>query len=145
MITTLLCVLLGLSTVAFAQESMQKNNDSMGKKREMHSMNKGMAKKAMMKDGYIMKNGRMMVVKNGMTMRMEKAIMMPNGSTVKPNGELTTKDGKKTMLKNGAIVDKDGMVIKKNPAMKKNHTMRSMKKDDMKKGDLKKNDMMKKN
>ena len=144
--TTIVCLVLCLTVAAFAQESMGKNNDTMGKKDEMHSMNNGTSKKGMMNNRLIMKDGKMMAVRNGKTMPMKKAMMMPNGSTIKPNGEVITKDGKSMMLKNGTAVGMNGTIIKKSTKMKKMEGMtKSMKKDEMNDHDTKKDGMMKKN
>ena len=58
-----------------------------------------MSKKAStMKDCIMMKDGKMMVMKGGKSMVMDKEMMMSNGSKVMPNGEVMTKGGKTMML-----------------------------------------------
>lgn len=62
----------------------------------------------MMKDCCMMKDGKMMVMKNGKTMPMEKDMMMKNGTKCMTNGECTMKDGKKMMMKNGDCMEMSG-------------------------------------
>jgi hypothetical protein len=57
-------------------------------------------KSTMMKDCCMMKDGKMMVMKGGKTMPMEKSMVMKNGTSCMTNGECTMKDGKKIMMKN---------------------------------------------
>lgn len=65
-------------------------------------------KTTMMKDCCMMKDGKMMVMKNGKTMPMEKDMVMKNGTKCMTNGECTMKDGKKMMMKNGDCMEMSG-------------------------------------
>ena len=65
-------------------------------------------KSVMMKDCCMMKDGKMMVMKNGKTMPMEKDMVMKNGTTCMTNGECTMKDGTKMMMKNGDCMEMSG-------------------------------------
>ena len=65
-------------------------------------------KTTMMKDCCMMKDGKMMVMKNGKTMPMEKDMVMKNGTKCMANGECTMKDGKKMMMKNGDCIEMSG-------------------------------------
>ena len=65
-------------------------------------------KTALMKDCCMMKDGKMMVMKNGKTMPMEKDMVMTNGTTCMTNGECIMKDGKKMQMKNGDCMEMSG-------------------------------------
>ena len=86
-------------------------------------------KKAMMKDCCMMKDGKMMVMKNGKTMPMEKDMIMKNGTTCMVSGECVMKDGSKMMMKDGDCIDMNGKMDKCNMMTKskkmktKKHTM----------------------
>ncbi|MDQ3016442.1 MAG: hypothetical protein M3R25_06970 [Bacteroidota bacterium] len=56
----------------------------------------------------MMKDGKMMVMKNGKTRPMKKKITMKNGTKCMVNGECTMKDGKKMMMKEGDCMEKSG-------------------------------------
>ena len=78
---------------------------------------------AMMKDCCMMKDGKMMVMKNGKTMPMEKDMTMKNGTKCMTNGECTMKNGKKMMMKEGDCMEMSGKMGKcsmMNKDMKKN-------------------------
>lgn len=63
------------------------------------------------KDGMMtMKDAKMMVMKNGNWEKMEKAMTCTNGCKVMPNGEVSKK-GKKKMLTEGMMIDKDGQMM----------------------------------
>ena len=66
------------------------------------------AKPAMMKDCCMMKDSKMMCVKNGKTMPMEKDMTMKNGTTCMVNGECVMKDGTKMKMKEGDCMDMSG-------------------------------------
>lgn len=53
MIIAICCILFCVGTAAFAQETMQKNNEMMGKKSDTRSAT--MARMGTVKDGFIMK------------------------------------------------------------------------------------------
>ncbi len=61
-----------------------------------------------MKNGCMMKEGKMVCMKDGKTMPMDKAMTMKNGTTCMTNGECTMKDGKKMMMKEGDCMDMNG-------------------------------------
>lgn len=65
-------------------------------------------KSTMMKDCCMMKDGKMLVMKGGKTMPMEKSMVMKNGTTCMKNGECTMKDGKKMQMKNGDCMEMSG-------------------------------------
>lgn len=69
-------------------------------------------KAAMTKDHVMMEGGKMMEMKNGKIMRMEKNITMKNGTMVMPTGEYTMKDGKKNRMKDGEYMEMTGKMGK---------------------------------
>jgi hypothetical protein len=67
-------------------------------------------------DHVMMQNGKMMVMKQGKLMPMEKDITLKNGTKFMTDGTCITKDGNKTMIKEGEMMDMNGkmmMAIKK--------------------------------
>ncbi len=88
-------------------------------------------KSAMMKDCCMMKDGKMMVMKNGKTMPMDKDMTMKNGTKCMTTGECTMKNGKKMMMKEGDCIEMSGKMGKcsmmnkgmKNSRMKKDNSM----------------------
>ena len=62
----------------------------------------------MMKDCCMMKDGKMMVMKGGKMMPMDKDMVMKNGTTCMTNGECKMKNGKKMMMKEGECMDMSG-------------------------------------
>ena len=84
-------------------------------------------KMTMMKDCCMMKDGKMMVMKHGKTMPMEKDMVMKNGTTCMKNGECTMKDGSKMMMKNGDCMEMSGkMCTEKMKMMDKKKTTKKM-------------------
>ena len=66
------------------------------------------AKPAMMKDCCMMKDSKMMCVKDGKIMPMEKDMTMKNGTKCMVNGECVMKDGTKMKMKEGDCMDMSG-------------------------------------
>jgi len=62
-------------------------------------------------DHVMMQNGKMMVVKDGNMMPMEKDMTLRNGTKCMVDGTCMTKDGKKTMMKEGEMMDMDGKMM----------------------------------
>jgi hypothetical protein len=67
-----------------------------------------------MKDCYMMKNGKMIMEKNGTTTDMTQDATLSNGTLVTKNGTVKTKDGKTITLKEGECVYMNGKI---KPAM----------------------------
>jgi len=63
-------------------------------------------------DGYMMKNGKMVIVKDGKITSMEQDITLPDGTVIMRNGSYEKKNGVKRKLKEGEHVD---MMGKLNP------------------------------
>ena len=68
----------------------------------------GFANHHEMKDCVHMKDGKMMMMKDGKEMAMEKEMTMKDGSKVLTDGTHVMKDGKKMKLKDGDMVMMDG-------------------------------------
>jgi len=68
--------------------------------------------KEAMKDHLMMKDGKMMVMKEGKTMMMEKEMMLKDGTKVMADGTVMMKDGKKMMMKNDDMITMDGKMMK---------------------------------
>ena len=81
----------------------------------------------------MMEDGKMMVMKKGKTMPMDKDMMMKNGTKVMTTGECSMKAGKTMMMKDGDCMEMSGKFGKcsmmkgmkgmKNPTMKKKNNM----------------------
>ncbi len=63
-------------------------------------------------DGVIMKDGKMMVVKDGKISVMDKDLLLSNGTKIMSNGTIVKKDGSKIMMKEGDYKDMSGNVVK---------------------------------
>jgi len=91
----------------------------------------GMKTEHMKKDCIMMKDGKMMVTKDGKQMMMTENMALSNGTMVMPDGSYTTKDGTKMMLKEGEMMGMDGKVwkghMKKDCVMMKGGKMMVMK------------------
>jgi hypothetical protein len=82
----------------------------------MNMPDTGMSKMShMKKDCYLMKDGKMMMMKHGdttMMKMMDKSVMLNNGATVMMDGTVKMADGTTKMLKEGWYVDMDGKMGK---------------------------------
>ena len=95
-------------------DSTKMSNDAM---MNDTSSTMAMAPAATMKDDLMtMKDGKMMVMKNGTWEEMKEAMTCTNGCVVKPNGEVTKGD-KKKMMTEGMMIDKDGQMMDKDGKM----------------------------
>jgi hypothetical protein len=71
------------------------------------------ATKPALKDGLMtMKDGKMMIVKDGVWVAMDAAVTCSNGRKVDINGEVSKGD-KKRKLEDGMMIDKDGQIMDK--------------------------------
>ena len=68
--------------------------------------------KEMMKDHIMMKDGKVMMIKEGKSMPMDKELTLTNGTKVTADGTVTMKDGTKTMMKEGDMMSMDGEMMK---------------------------------
>jgi hypothetical protein len=67
--------------------------------------------KEMMKDHIMMKDGKVMMIKEGKSMPLDKELALTNGAKVTADGSVTLKDGTKTMMKEGEMMTMDGAVM----------------------------------
>jgi len=63
-------------------------------------------------DGVMMKDGKMVVIKNGKITMMGRDITFSNGSKVMNDGTLVQSDGSKKMMQEGEYRDMSGNTIK---------------------------------
>ena len=68
-------------------------------------------------DGVMMKNGKLMMIKNGKKTLMDHEMSMSNGTKVLSNGMIMKKDGTKMMMKEGQYMNMAGNF--RNPETKK--------------------------
>ncbi|MEP6952411.1 MAG: DUF6799 domain-containing protein [Ginsengibacter sp.] len=59
-------------------------------------------------EGVIMKDGKLLMMKNGQTTQLTTDLTLDNGAVVMSNGTLKSKDGTTTTLKEGDYVAMDG-------------------------------------
>ena len=67
-------------------------------------------KSSHMKDCYMMKSGKMVMEKNGMTSDMTQDVTLSNGTIVMKDGTVKTKAGKTITLKDGQCVYTNGKI-----------------------------------
>jgi hypothetical protein len=97
--------LLILASVFVCTAGAVSAQDSTGQK--MNKMDHGKMDHKM-KDCVMMKDGKMMVMKDGQKTEMTEDMTLTNGTTVMKDGSVKTSDGKTMTLKNGDWVDMDG-------------------------------------
>ena len=78
-----------------------------------------MQESKMEKDHVGMHDGKMMVMKGGKKMPMDKDMTMSNGTTVSTTGMVKMKDGKTMQMKNGDRIDMEGNMMEKKMEPKK--------------------------
>ena len=61
-------------------------------------------------EGVIMKNGKLLMMKNGQTTQLTSDLTLDNGTVVMADGSVKTKDGIITTLKEGDYVGMDGTI-----------------------------------
>jgi len=90
-----------ISTGVFAQHKMHHKMH--------HKMDHSMGMK---KDCVMMEDGKMMTMKGGSSMAMDKDMTMSNGTMVMADGTVKMKNGKTMMMKNGDCIYMDGKMGK---------------------------------
>ncbi len=65
---------------------------------------------AVVKDGYVMIDGKMMTLKDGKMTKMTKNVTMENGTKVKKNGAVKISGKKRMKMKNGNCIDNTGSI-----------------------------------
>ena len=98
-----------VGTISFAQDSaMMKHQTTMAHHKMMnHSM----------KNCVVMEDGKMMVMKNGKSMAMDKDMTMSNGTMVMTDGNVKMKNGKTKMMKDGECIYMNGTMGKMSKKM----------------------------
>ena len=100
-------VLMIVTCCAFAQDSSANMKD-----------NSMMPGKQMKKDCMMMKDSKMIVMKNGMSMSMDSTMTLKNGTMVMTDGTVKMADGTTKKLKEGQSIDADGKItMMKNKSM----------------------------
>jgi hypothetical protein len=61
-------------------------------------------------EGVILKNGKLLMMKNGQTTQLTTDLTLDNGTVVMTNGSVKTKDGTVTILKEGDYIGMDGTI-----------------------------------
>ncbi len=67
------------------------------------------------RNGFLMEDGSMYVLKDGTKTEMTKAVTMSNGTKVLANGDVYLKNGEKLVLENGDFVTNGGKIEKAKP------------------------------
>ncbi len=62
-------------------------------------------------EGIIMKNGKLLMMKNGQTTQLTSDLTLDNGTVVMANGTVKAKDGSTTTLKEGDYISMDGTTM----------------------------------
>ena len=65
----------------------------------------------MKSDHIMMQNGKMVMMKDGKTMPVNKEITLKNGTVIMTNGQYKGKDGNIMMMKEGDMMDMDGKMM----------------------------------
>lgn len=67
--------------------------------------------KTTMRDHIMMQGQRVLLIKEGKSVLLDKELTLSNGAKVMPDGTVTMKDGKKTMMKEGEMMTMDGEMM----------------------------------
>lgn len=107
-----------LATALFLGLAVSAQEKTMDKKADQK-----MDHKMAMKHCVMMKDGKMMMAKNGDTTAMEKNMTMSNGTMVMTDGMCKMKDGKTMKMQDGDCMCMDGKMMKKKTAKPMQHKM----------------------
>ena len=97
----ILLIALTFSSELLAQEKMDKTMKMDSKAQTDHA-----------KDHLMMKDGKMLMIIGGKTTVMDKDMKLTNGTLVKVDGTMKTKDGMTMKMKDGDMIYKDGKMGK---------------------------------
>ncbi len=61
-------------------------------------------------EGYFLKDGKLMMMKDGTTSAVTQEVTLPDGTTISTDGKVTWKDGKSQTLKENEWVDMNGKI-----------------------------------
>ena len=108
------------AVVAFSLGSAAQDNKMQNNKMQDNKMQDSKMDNAKMdKDHVGMHDGKMMVMKDGKKMPMDKDMTMGNGTMVTTTGMVKMKDGKTMQMKDGDRMDMNGMMMEKKTMPKK--------------------------
>ncbi len=117
-----------LCNVVNAQDSVNRNSDQVKKqqdldsqkihdqdKRNSNSVNQNRTDQSedMDKDHIAMENGKMIAVIDGKIIPMDQNVTMKNGTECMTDGTCMLKSGKKIIMKNGDMMDMNGVMFSK--------------------------------
>ena len=112
---------IALTTGAFAQDSTGTMNNKMSQSSKMNDHS-----------GVMMKDGKVMVMKNGQVSTLTDNLVLDNGTTVMANGTVKMSDGTTSTMQDGDYMKMDGTKGKMKPRMKKADGMDKMTTDSTK-------------
>lgn len=107
-------IVMATCTSSFAQEEKTKSNKQVNKQTDNDAV--------LLKDGYMVKGEKVMLISNGKVTTLNKEVTFKNGDKLMTNAVLIKKDGEKKMLKNGDYIDMEGQ-MKTRQAMTKDCMM----------------------
>jgi hypothetical protein len=88
-------------------------------------------------EGVLMKDGKLLMMKNGQTTQLTSDLTLDNGTIVMANGSVKTKDGTTAILKEGDYVGMDGTMGNVKDKWPKNNTGKDPSTDKMKSDSVK--------
>jgi len=100
----ILAIAVCISTIGFAQTNQQ---DQKSRNAQQKS------DKDKHEDGIVMKNGKLMIIKNGQKSNMTQQVSLSDGSTINTDGTITKRDGSTSKLSDGEYISMAGKVSKK--------------------------------
>ncbi len=101
--------ILSLLVIAFAisfSASAQTNMDTTTHHRTHHEY----SKTNMNHERYMLKDGKLMMDKNGKKTDVTNDVTLSNGTTITTDGKVTWKNGKTQTLQNGEVIDMNGKI-----------------------------------
>jgi len=108
-----LLLLAAIAGFTYACNDNSKSSTTTDSAAAMPAADTAAAAKQALKDGVMtMKDGKMMIVKNGAWAAMDAPVTCTNGRKVDVNGEVSKGD-KKRKLEEGMMIDKDGQIMDK--------------------------------
>ena len=69
------------------------------------------AQTAEVRDGYWLNGGQIMQLRNGTLEPLTEQVVLPNGLTLLPNGDLVTREGVRRNLRPGQAIDASGRIL----------------------------------
>jgi hypothetical protein len=104
----LVFVAIAITAGAYAQiDSTKKKLNQQDK--QTQNMQNNLVDKSLA-DGIVMKDGKIMQVKNGKMTLLDRDVTLTNGTKIMVDGTFTNKDGSKTTFKEGQHMDMSGNV-----------------------------------